>query len=308
MVQIRVNHDKLAKALNVSDIDFFILLLVINLIKTFGHRYGKVIDAVSVAAKFAVYLTYLEEGNNLRRTGFLHHVEPRRVKEIVSEFDSLLENGGSLCLLGSVEPSYLIGFSYVWLEKYSLKNGESMTRLFNLTESERLILEAGFPNNIPSCLVLRECDIEDLIRDLHEKAQSLLHESKRTAFSEALAEHAKYRLLASETMQEIKITKETSAYLLLKKEYSPKGRQARMQTMVQDLTRSFQWMYSWVDGESGIMRGIETLEIQEDRKEEALQELDQMMRTWADKYHTESDGSNIIALQFLLGPHQEISA
>ncbi|WP_035986634.1 hypothetical protein [Leptolyngbya sp. KIOST-1] len=307
MVQIRVNHDKLAKALNVSDIDFFILLLVINLIKTFGHRYGKVIDAVSVAAKFAVYLTYLEEGNNLRRTGFLHHVEPRRVKEIVSEFDTLLENGGSLCLLGSVEPSYLIGFSYIWIEKYSLKEGESVTRLFNLTESERIIIEAGFPENTPKCLLLRECDVEALIKDLHDKAQSLLHESKRTAFSEALAEHAKYRLLAAETMQEIKITKDTSAYLLLKKDYSPKGRQARMQTMIQDLTRSFRWMYSWVDGEDGIMRGIETLEIAEEQKEEALQELDQMMRAWADKYHTESDGSKIVALQFLLGPHQEMT-
>lgn len=79
----------------VSDIDLLLILLVVNLIKNLGHRYGSVIDAVSIAAKFAVYLTYLEEGRNLRRTGFLHHVEPRRVKEIVNEFSSLIENGGS---------------------------------------------------------------------------------------------------------------------------------------------------------------------------------------------------------------------
>lgn len=306
MSQIRVNHDRLAKALNVSGIDFFILLLVINLIKNFGHRYGKVIDAVSVAAKFAVYLTYLEEGNNLRRTGFLHHVEPRRVKEIVNEFDELLQNGGSLCLLGSVEPSYLIGFSYIWIEKYSLRDGKTRTQLFNLTESERLRIEASFPKGAPECLVLRECDVEDLIRDLHEKSQSLLHKSQQTVFSDALAEHAKYRLLAAETMQEIKLTKDISAYLLLKKDYSPKGKQARIQTMIQDLTRSFKWMYSWVDGDARVIRGIETLEIEEEQREEALQELDTMMRAWADKYHTEADGSNIVALHFLLGPHQEI--
>jgi hypothetical protein len=303
-MQFKVDCDKLAKALNVSDIDFLLLLLVISLIKTFGHRYGKVLDAVSVAAKFAVYLTYLEEGNNLRRTGFLHHVEPRRVKEIVGEFDNLLETGGSLQLLGSVEPTYLIGFSYIWIEKYSVQPGEFRTKFFNLTEGERLILESGFPKGIPDCLVLREGDVQYLIRELHERAQNLLPEVKRTPFSDALADHAKFRLLASETMQEIKIAKDTSAYLLVKKDYSPKGKQARMQTMIQDLTRSFRWMYSWVHDEPNILRGIETLEICEDQRHEAMQELDDMVRAWADKYHTESDGSNVIALQFLIGPEE----
>lgn len=306
MRQVTIDYDRLAKALNVSDIDFFLLLLVINLIKNFGHRYGKVIDAVCIAAKFAVYLTYLEEGNNLRRTGFLHHVEPRRVKEIVREFDTLIEEGGSLSMLGSVEPTYLIGFSYIWLEKYSLKQGESRCRLLNLTESEQLIIESSFPKNIPDCLMLREVDVDMLIQELHQRVQILLPEGKRTPFSESLAEHAKFRLIAAQTVQEIKISKEMTAYLLVKRDYSPQGRQARMQTMIQDLTRSFRWMYSWINDDSQVMRGIETLELKEENREKALQELDQLVKTWADKHHTEGDGSNIIALQFMVGPHQEM--
>ena len=307
MGRITVDHDRLAKALNVSDIDFFLLLLVINLIKTFGHRYGKVIDSICIAAKFAVYLTYLEEGNNLRRTGFLHHVEPRRVKEIAEEFDALIENGGSLSLLGSVEPTYLIGFSYIWLEKHSIKQGESRFRLFNLTKSEELIIESRLPQNIPNGLVLREADVDMLIQELHQRAQMSLPEGNRTPFSEALAEHAKFRLIAAETIKEIKISKGTTVYLLAKQDYSPQGKQARMQTMIQDLTRSFRWMYDWIDGSPKILRGIETLEIKEENREKALQELDQIMKNWADKHHTDGDGSNIIALQFMVGPHQELS-
>jgi hypothetical protein len=81
-----------------------------------------------------------------------------------------------------------------------------------------------------------------------------------------------------------------------------------MQTMIQDLTRSFQWMYSWVNNDPEVMRGIETLEIEPEKRDIAMQELDEMVRAWADKYHSESDGSNIVALQFLVGPHQEITA
>lgn len=306
-MQTRVDQDKLAKTLNVSDIDFLLLMVIINLIKTFGHRYGKVIDAVSVAAKFAVYLTYLEEGKNLRRTGFLHHVEPRRVKEIVKEFDTLIESGGSLQLLGTVEPVYLIGISYAWIENFPIKDGQSRMDFFNLTESERRVVEFGLPKDIPSCLALRDEDICQLISELHEMSQLSLPEPKRSPLSESLLEHAKFRLLTSGTIKEVKIFKEESAFVLMKKEYSPQGRQARIQTMIQDLTRSFKWMYYWIDNEPGVMRGIETLEIKEDKIEEAIQELDKTVRDWADTYHVEDDQTRTIALQFLLGPFDDFS-
>ena len=305
MVGIKVNHQQLAKAMRVSDIDLLLILLVVNLIKNLGHRYGRVIDAVSVAAKFAVYLTYLEEGKNLRRTGFLHHVEPRRVKEIVGEFESLVKSGEPLHLLGSIEPSYLIGFSYIWAEQFPLREGESRLKLFNLTESERLILEAGIGTDIPQCLAIREEHLNFLIEELHEKSQILLPPEKRTAFSDALGEHAKFRLLESGTVQEIKLAQGLSAYILAKTDYSPRDRQARIHTMIQDLTHYFEGMYAWVDEAPEVMRGIETLGILPERQETAFQELDQLVRDWADKYHSE-EAKNQIALQFLLAPRVDM--
>ena len=305
MFRIKINHQQLAKVMKVSDIDFLLIVLVVNLIKKLGHRYGRVIDAVSMAAKFTVYLTYLEEGKNLRRTGFLHHVEPRRVKEIVSEFEALVENGETLHLLGSVEPSYLIGFSYIWAEHFPMKPGESRLKLFNLTMSERLIVEASINTNIPECLAIHEEDLHYLIKELHEKSQASLPLEKRIAFSDALGEHAKFRLLESGTVKEIKLAQGPSAYILAKKDYSPRDRQARIHVMIQDLTRYFEGMYAWVDEEPEVMRGIETLGILPEDKDAAFQELDQLVRDWADKYHSES-ATNQVALQFLLSRHMDI--
>lgn len=305
MVGIRVNHQQIAKAMKVSDIDLLLILLVVNLIKNLGHRYGRVIDAVSIAAKFAVYLTYLEEGQNLRRTGFLHHVEPRRVKEIVGEFESLVESGEPLHLLGSVEPSYLIGFSYIWAERFPMHDGESRLQLFNLTASERLIVEASIAPNIPKCLAITEEHLYCLIEELHEKSQSSLSLEKRTAFSDALGEHAKFRLLESGTVQEIKFAQGISAYILAKTDYSPRDRQARIHTMIQDLTHYFEGMYAWVDEDPEVMRGIETLGILPENKDAAFQELDQLVRAWADKYHSE-EAANQVALQFLISRHADV--
>lgn len=287
----------------VSDIDLLLILLVVNLIKNLGHRYGSVIDAVSIAAKFAVYLTYLEEGRNLRRTGFLHHVEPRRVKEIVNEFSSLIENGGSLQMLGSAEPSYLIGISYAWMDKYPLKEGESRVKLFNLTERERILLEASLPQDIPQTLAIREDSLYKIIEHLHNLSQSYLPPTKQTAFSDALAEHAKFRLLESGTVREIKLSEGLVAYLLVKTDYSPKERQARVYTMVQDIIRAFNWLHPWVDEDPSVMRGIEVLEILPEQRPEALKEFDYIVREWANKYHT--DNGQPFALQFIMGDFEE---
>lgn len=186
-----------------------------------------------------------------------------------------------------------------------MKEGDSRLKLFNLTASERLIVEATIAPNIPKCLAIREENLYSLIETLHEKSQATLPVDKRAPFSDALGEHAKFRLLESGTVQEIKLTQGIPAYILAKTEYSPRDRQARIQTMVQDLTRYFEWMYAWVDEDPGIMRGIETLGIPAERKDQAFQELDQLVRAWADKYHTEGDVDQI-ALQFLVGRHTDM--
>ena len=74
--------------------------------------------------------------------------------------------------------------------------------------------------------------------------------------------------------------------------------------MIQDLTRYFEGMYAWVDEDPAVMRGIETLGMLPENKEAAFEELDQLMRTWADKYHSE-DADNQVALQFLISRHMD---
>jgi hypothetical protein len=49
----------------------------------------------------------------------------------------------------------------------------------------------------------------------------------------------------------------------------------------------------------GALRGIEVFDVAPQRSQEALQELDEMLRAWADKYH--QDGGLPMVLQFAAG-------
>jgi hypothetical protein len=304
MVTNRIDHIEVAKSLNASEIDLLLILVGLNLMKSFGHRYGSFIEAISSAAKFVVYLTYLEQDQNLRRTGFIHHIEPKRVKAIVQEFEQVIQSGNPFRLLGSAEPHYLIGVPYLWQQKFpKCQKDQSRFKNFCLSTSEKFLVESRFPKTFPDCLAITECQLKELILILHDESQEFLPHSKKINFSEALAEHAKFRLIDSGTIQEIKLDKHNVAYVLAKNEYSPKGEQARKQTMVQDLSRYFRFLSLWVDEDPHVMRGIETLNIDPDKREEAVSELDMMIRKWADKHHTE-EGTYALALQFLAGPYE----
>jgi len=54
-----------------------------------------------------------------------------------------------------------------------------------------------------------------------------------------------------------------------------------------------------VKADEGVLRGVEVFDIDIDRRQEALQELDEMLRNWADKYHQE--GGFPMVLQFAAG-------
>lgn len=294
-----IDNFKLASSLEVCEIDLLLILIVSTLIKSFGHRYGSVIEAVSTAAKFAVYSTYLEQGKNLRRTGFIHHVEPRRVKEIVKEFEVLMVNNLPLNLLGGNEPQYLIGVPYLWLELYPREYDESVFKLFPLTEQEKFIAESSLPYGIPEALAITDAHLSQLVQVLHEKSVKTQASRKQPSF--ALIEHSKFKLLESGTIAEIKLPSyDLSAYVLTRTDYSPKGKQAKSETMIQDLIRYFKLLNDWVNNDPIAMRGIETLELDPSQKAEALKELDELIREWADKYH-QNGAALPIALQFALG-------
>jgi hypothetical protein len=79
------NDIDLIKRLGPSAMDQIMLYLAFSAMRTSGHRHGAFLDAAATAAKCAIYMTYLEQGQNLRMTGHLHHLEPKRVKIIVEE-------------------------------------------------------------------------------------------------------------------------------------------------------------------------------------------------------------------------------
>ncbi|HEY9737847.1 MAG TPA: heterocyst differentiation control protein, partial [Trichocoleus sp.] len=79
--------------LEVGPADKILMYLALGAMKMGGHRYGAFLDAATTAAKLAIYSTYVEQGNNIRKTGFLYHVEPKRVKAIIKEVQEALELG-----------------------------------------------------------------------------------------------------------------------------------------------------------------------------------------------------------------------
>ena len=86
----------LIKRLEPSAIDQIMMYLAFSAMRTGGHRHGAFLDAAATAAKCAIYTTYMEQGQNLRMTGHLHHIEPKRVKAIVEEVRQALARAISL--------------------------------------------------------------------------------------------------------------------------------------------------------------------------------------------------------------------
>ena len=98
------SNTDLVKKLDPSAIDEIMMYLAFSAMCTGGHRHGAFLDAAATAAKCAIYTTYVEQGKNLRMTGHLHHIEPKRVKVIVEEMQAALTEGRILKMLGSQEP------------------------------------------------------------------------------------------------------------------------------------------------------------------------------------------------------------
>ncbi len=131
----------LIKRLEPSAIDQIMMYLAFSAMRTGGHRHGAFLDAAATAAKCAIYTTYMEQGQNLRMTGHLHHIEPKRVKAIVEEVRQALSEGKLLKMLGAQEPRYLIQFPYVWLEQFPWEPGRSRILGTNLTSDVKAHFE-----------------------------------------------------------------------------------------------------------------------------------------------------------------------
>lgn len=292
--------DDLLRAVDSSPADWILLNLALSTMKMGGHRYGAFLDAATTAAKLAIYSTFVEQGNNIRKTGFLYHVEPKRVKAIVQEIQVALAEGQSLKVLNSKEPYYLIALPFLWQEHFPCAPGAARVRLQGLTPGERKTIEESLPANAPRARILDQVEFAELIELLHQMSQEELPANQRMSFSDALMSHIKFRLLHSGTVIQIDSPLvDIPLYALASESYSPKGEQERVFAMIDDVARFFSLLQAWVREDEGVLRGVEVFDVAPQDRKAALEELDAMLRAWADKYH--QDGGLPMVLQFAAG-------
>ncbi|MFK0731327.1 MAG: heterocyst differentiation master regulator HetR [Gloeotrichia echinulata GP01] len=297
------NDIDLIKRLGPSAMDQIMLYLAFSAMRTSGHRHGAFLDAAATAAKCAIYMTYLEQGQNLRMTGHLHHLEPKRVKIIVEEVRQALTEGKLLKMLGSQEPRYLIQLPYVWMEKYPWRPGRSRIPGTSLTTEEKRQIEQKLPSNLPDAQLITSFEFLELIEFLHKRSQEDMPPQNQMPLSEALAEHIKRRLLYSGTVTRIDSPWGMPFYALTRPFYAPADDQERTYTMVEDTARYFRIMKDWAERRPNAMRVLEELDIPPERWDQAQEELDEVIRAWADKYH--QDGGVPMILQMVFGKKED---
>lgn len=298
------NDMDLVRQLGPSAIDQILLYLAFSAMRTGGHRHGAFLDAAATAAKCAIYMTYVEQGENLRMTGHLHHIEPKRVKAIVGELQEALTEGRLLKMLGSQEPRYLIQFPYVWLEKYAWQPGTFRIASTSLTSDEKRLLERKLSEGIPDAQLINSFQFMELIEFLHERSQEDFPVDRRSPLSEALAEHIRRRLMYSGTVSRIDSPWGMSFYALMRPSYSPADQEERTLIMLEDTARYFRMMREWSERQGDTMRILEELDIPPEKLPAAIAELDERVRDWADKYH--ESGGRPMVLQMVVGHQEEI--
>ncbi len=297
------NDLDLIKRLSPSAMDQIMLYLAFSAMRTGGHRHGAFLDAAATAAKCAIYMTYLEQGQNLRMTGHLHHIEPKRVKVIVEEVRQALTEGKLLKMLGSQEPRYLIQLPYVWLEQHPWMPGRPRVPGTSLTSEEKRQVEEKLPANLPDAQLINSFEFMDIIEFLHARAQEDLPPEQQMPLSEALAEHIKRRLIYSGTVTRIDSPWGMPFYALTRASYSPADEEERTYIMVEDTARYFRLMKDWADRQPQVVRILEELDIPLENLERAFEELDEVIRAWADRYHRV--GGSPIVLQMVVGPRED---
>jgi hypothetical protein len=291
----------LVRQLSPSAIDQILLYLAFSAMRTGGHRHGAFLDAAATAAKCAIYMTYVEQGENLRMTGHLHHIEPKRVKAIVGELQEALTEGRLLKMLGSQEPRYLIQFPYVWMSRYPWKPGTSRIATNSLTSEEKRVIEKRLSADVPDAQLINSFQFMELIEFLHERSQEDFPPDRQSPLSEALAEHIRRRLMYSGTVSRIESPWGMSFYALMRMSYSPEDQEERTFIMLEDTARYFRMMREWAERESDTVRILEELDIPPEKLPDAITELDETIRAWADKYH--KAGGRPMVLQMAVG-HQ----
>ncbi|KAB1989307.1 hypothetical protein, partial [Haemophilus parainfluenzae] len=86
---------------------------------------------------------------------------------------------------------------------------------------------------------------------------------------------------------------------LIRASYAPVDSEERVYAMIEDTAQYFRMMREWSERQPGTMRVLEELDLPNDQREAALEELDELIRAWADKYH--QPGGSPTLLQMVVG-------
>lgn len=144
----------------------------------------------------------------------------------------------------------------------------------------------------------------DVIRFLHIKAQEEdVSKELQKGFSEDVAKHVIEYLIAAGTVVEFNGYQDSSYYLLVRMSYSPFEDKARTYVVVEDTARHFRLLRNWQRKQPGTMRILEVLDVLPEQLDYALEELDNMVCSWADKYHNK-DGIPTV-FQAIIGANDD---
>ena len=294
------NCSDLINRLSLNALDEIMFYLAFSAIRKGGHRHGAFLNAAATAAKCTVYMTYLEQNESLRRTGHLHHIEPKRVKEIVEEVRLALTEGKLLKLLGSQEPDYLMQFPYVWLEHYPRSPNQTCFPNRGLSKNELERLTRKLPPNMPNAQVIDVMQLMEMIEFLYNRSQQDCPPDQRLPLSESFAEHIRRRLLYAGTIVKVDVSMVgLPLYALARTSHSPAGKDSRTCAMIEDTARFFRMMQAWTDDCPHVIRIVEELDVYPDKVKQALDSLDEILRDWADRFHQE--GGEPLVLQMVVG-------
>lgn len=296
------SEQDLFERFDIHGADEIMMYLAFCAMRVGGHRYGAFLDAATTAAKCAVYVTYQEQQQNIRMTGHLHHIEPKRVKAIVQEIEAALEEGKLAFLLSSHEPAYLIQLPHVWQELFPWSPGQPRLKAPYLNGEERYTLEKKLTGDLLPVQVIGALEFSDLLVFLHQRSQAHLPPDRQVPLSEALAEHIKRRLFYAGTVERLDNPWGLPFYWLRHPHYSPAGTRERQTTMLEETANYFRLMRCWSQEEPQVYRILEQLDLHPDRWQAAKEELNQFFQQWANRYHERGQPTAVVQMIFGVPP------
>jgi Heterocyst differentiation regulator C-terminal Hood domain/Peptidase family S48 len=190
------------------------------------------------------------------------------------------------------------------LERYPWQLGTPrISETFNITFEEKQQIEKQLPNNLPNAQIVSLSQFTQLTDLLHARAQKSTTDSQRQSLSQDISDYIKHRLILSGAVKQFQCAHGLTYYALIRDSYCPTDDKERLYVMVDDMARYFRMLKNWQERQPHTLRFLEHLDIKVENLNQALEELDIVVRDWANKYH-DNDGTPIV-LQAMVGLQED---